>query len=42
MAIYINRDLCSGCGLCVEICPFNGVKLDEEDIAILLDACNEC
>jgi len=42
MAIYINRDLCSGCGLCVEICPFNGVKLDEEDVAILLDACNEC
>lgn len=42
MAIYINRDLCSGCGLCVEICPFNGVKLDEEDVAILLDACTEC
>ncbi len=42
MAISIDRDLCNGCGLCVEICPFNGVKLDEENIAVLLDACNEC
>ena len=42
MAIYINRELCTGCELCVEICPFNGVKLDEEGIAVLLDACNEC
>ena len=42
MAISIDRDLCNGCGLCVEICPFNGVKLDEENIAVLLDACTEC
>lgn len=42
MAISIDRDLCTGCGLCVEICPFNGVKLDEENIAVLLDACTEC
>lgn len=42
MAISIDRDLCTGCGICVEICPFNGVKLDEENIAVLLDACNEC
>ncbi len=42
MAISIDRDLCTGCGICVEICPFNGVKLDEENIAVLLDACTEC
>lgn len=42
MAISIDRDLCNGCGICVEICPFNGVKLDEENIAVLLDACTEC
>lgn len=42
MAISIDRGLCTGCGICVEICPFNGVKLDEENIAVLLDACNEC
>lgn len=26
----VNEALCSGCGLCVEICPYNAISLDEK------------
>jgi TPP-dependent indolepyruvate ferredoxin oxidoreductase alpha subunit len=25
----IREDICSGCGVCVEICPFNAIKKEE-------------
>ena len=30
----IDPDACSGCGTCVEWCPTEAVRLDEEDLAI--------
>lgn len=29
-AIYVNKDLCIGCGACVEYCPFSIPVIDEE------------
>lgn len=29
-AIYVNRELCIGCGSCSEYCPFNGPVIDPE------------
>ena len=33
MDIYIDGNLCSGCGLCVGICP-DMFEMDEEDKAV--------
>ena len=27
----VNKDRCSGCGLCVLVCPYNAVEIDEEE-----------
>ncbi len=30
---YIDENLCTGCGICVEMCPVNAIHLDNENIA---------
>jgi len=40
----IRKERCSGCGLCVEICPYKALELDEkEKIAVINEAlCKGC
>jgi len=40
----IRKDRCSGCGLCVEICPYKALELDEkEKVAVVNEAlCKGC
>ena len=40
----IRKERCSGCGLCVEICPYKALELDEEEkIAVINEAlCKGC
>jgi len=30
--VRINRELCKGCGLCVEVCPHQLIRLSPEEI----------
>ncbi|MFX1564301.1 MAG: ATP-binding protein, partial [Promethearchaeota archaeon] len=39
--IRINKDICTGCGLCVKVCPFAAMKLIDEK-AEATDACTLC
>ena len=39
--LLIDRDLCIGCGKCVDICPFFALLL-ENGIAVVNDACTAC
>lgn len=41
--VVINEKRCTGCGACVEACPFNGVKLHPlRPLAIKCDLCGKC
>ncbi|UCE36744.1 MAG: CoB--CoM heterodisulfide reductase iron-sulfur subunit A family protein [Thermoplasmata archaeon] len=46
MVSSIDEDICSGCGTCVVICPFNAIEKDENGIArvteVLCKGCGTC
>ena len=42
MAIFVNRDTCRGCTLCVKNCPFEAITMDESRKAVIGMACTEC
>jgi len=39
----IDRNECTGCGICVDDCPAAAITLDDAGIAVIdTDACTEC
>ena len=30
---WVNQEMCTGCGTCVEECPVDAIALDEQDLA---------
>ena len=43
MVAIINRELCTGCGQCVETSPVEAISLDDKDIAIVdSELCVDC
>ena len=39
----INKDLCSGCESCIELCPFNAIRKNEmKEIEIISAICKGC
>ncbi len=43
MAAIVDRKECSGCGLCVDECPAEAIKIDDEGISTIdEDECTEC
>ncbi|MHA1319148.1 MAG: FAD-binding protein [Promethearchaeota archaeon] len=41
MSIIIDKDQCTGCGNCVDSCPYGAIEL-ENNMAIVLPNCNLC
>ncbi|HQE64017.1 MAG TPA: electron transfer flavoprotein subunit alpha, partial [Candidatus Saccharicenans sp.] len=40
--LEINREICTGCGACVQVCPFGALSLDSENLAVVSEACTGC
>ncbi|MEA3459177.1 MAG: FAD-binding protein, partial [Chloroflexota bacterium] len=40
--LRINRDECTGCGACIDACPFGSLSLDEEGIVVVDESCTDC
>ena len=41
----VSRNLCSGCGMCVEVCPYEALSLEEEKAVVndvLCEGCGTC
>jgi len=42
MAAEVDAEKCTGCGLCVDVCPVEVIKM-EDDIAVVdADGCTDC
>jgi formate hydrogenlyase subunit 6/NADH:ubiquinone oxidoreductase subunit I len=39
---WVDKNLCSGCGICVEQCPADAIFLDEVYADIKMDNCIHC
>ena len=42
MPAIVDRDKCTGCGDCIDICPSEAISLQEEKAQIANDDCTEC
>ncbi len=40
--LKVNRELCLGCGLCMESCPRQAISLDSAKAQINQARCNQC
>jgi NAD-dependent dihydropyrimidine dehydrogenase PreA subunit len=41
MAVTIDKETCTGCGACVDICPVDALKLNEK-AEVDPDTCIDC
>ncbi len=40
--LITDRELCTGCGICIEVCPFGALALDESGRAVADERCTGC
>jgi len=40
--LYVDEKRCSGCGLCVDVCPVGAITLQDDVAAISQNLCTEC
>ncbi|MBN2534419.1 MAG: 4Fe-4S binding protein [Spirochaetales bacterium] len=41
MAAKVDKEMCTGCGICVDACPLEAITIENE-IAVISDDCSEC
>jgi ferredoxin len=41
MAAKVNNGICTGCGICVDACPMEAIKIKNKK-AVVSDDCTEC
>jgi electron transfer flavoprotein alpha subunit len=42
MAIYIINEKCTGCSLCLKVCPFDAIRIMDKKATIDFNKCNLC
>lgn len=42
MAAKVNNEKCAGCGPCVEACPVEAIKIEDNLAVVDADACIDC
>ena len=42
MAVTIDKEKCTGCGSCVEVCPVDALSLENDKAKVDEDTCIDC
>ncbi len=42
MPRIVNEEACTGCAACVEVCPVEAIKMENDKAVIDKDACIDC
>jgi ferredoxin len=42
MSAVVDNDKCTGCGLCVDVCPVEAISLEDDKAKVAPDKCTEC
>lgn len=42
MEIKVNKEKCTGCKICVDLCPVGAIELDDQGKAFITEKCNLC
>jgi NAD-dependent dihydropyrimidine dehydrogenase PreA subunit len=42
LSVQINRELCGGCGACVDVCPVEAIQLVDQRAMIVDALCTQC
>jgi Fe-S-cluster-containing hydrogenase component 2 len=42
MAVYVDKEQCTGCGICVSHCPVQAITLQNDHAVIDQEKCTEC
>lgn len=42
MAVYVDEEKCTGCGVCVSLCPVQAISIDDDHAVIDQELCTEC
>lgn len=42
MAVKADLEKCNGCATCVESCPSEALKVEEEKIKVNAETCSDC
>jgi Fe-S-cluster-containing hydrogenase component 2 len=42
MAAVVDKEKCTGCGSCVEACPVDAIKVENDKAVIDNDECIDC
>ena len=42
MAVTIVKEKCTGCGACVDVCPVDALKLEDDKAVVDPETCIDC
>ncbi|MBU7015659.1 MAG: CoB--CoM heterodisulfide reductase iron-sulfur subunit A family protein, partial [Theionarchaea archaeon] len=41
-AITVKQELCTGCSICVDVCPFKAISLESDELTVDMSLCKDC
>ena len=42
MTVTIDKEKCTGCGACVDVCPVDALKLEDDKAVVDPETCIDC